>query len=91
VVYGSYLAFQLGTHHDLFSGGDEETGTPALTLTAAILWLSGITVLVAFLSEFLTGSIEEVRGSRSRHHAPCPVQCWYWYWRIVLVGAMNTR
>lgn len=60
VVYGSYLAFQLGTHHDLFSGGDEETGTPALTLTAAILWLSGITVLVAFLSEFLTGSIEEV-------------------------------
>jgi calcium/proton exchanger cax len=62
VVYGSYLVFQLGTHHDMFSGGEEETGTPALTLTAAIVWLSGITVLVAFLSEFLTGSIEEVRG-----------------------------
>ncbi len=60
VVYGSYLIFQLGTHHYLFSGEDEESGTPALTLTAAILWLGGITVLVAFLSEFLTGSIEEV-------------------------------
>lgn len=33
-----------------------------MTLTAAGLWLAGITVLVAFLSEFLTGSIEEVRG-----------------------------
>jgi Ca2+/H+ antiporter len=60
VVYGSYLVFQLGTHHFLFGGAEEETGTPALTLTAAIIWLSGITVLVAVLSEYLTGSIEEV-------------------------------
>ena len=35
---------------------------PALTLTAAIAWLSGITVLVAVLSEYLTGSLEEVRA-----------------------------
>lgn len=62
VVYGSYLVFQLGTHHHLFGGSEEETGTPALTLTAAIAWLSGITVLVAVLSEYLTGSIEEVGG-----------------------------
>lgn len=62
VVYGSYLVFQLGSHHHLFGGEDEATGTPALTLTAAIVWLGGITVLVAFLSEFLTGSIEEVGG-----------------------------
>ena len=31
-----------------------------LTLTAAIIWLFGITALVAVSSEFLTGSIEEV-------------------------------
>lgn len=62
VVYGSYLVFQLGTHHYLFGGEGEESGTPQLTLTAAIIWLSGITVLVAFLSEYLTGSIEEVCG-----------------------------
>lgn len=60
VVYGSYLVFQLGTHHDMFGGSEEDTHPPALTLTAAIIWLSGITVLVAFLSEYLTGSIEEV-------------------------------
>lgn len=63
VVYSSYLVFQLGTHHDMFGGGEEEEqGTPALTLTAAIIWLGGITVLVAVLSENLTGSIEEVRS-----------------------------
>lgn len=40
--------------------GEEDTTEPLMTLTAAGLWLGGITVLVAFLSEFLTGSIEEV-------------------------------
>lgn len=60
-VYACYLIFQLGTHHNLFSGeGEEDTTEPLMTLTAAGLWLGGITVLVAFLSEFLTGSIEEV-------------------------------
>eukprot|EP00878_Enallax_costatus_P001697 GHUV01001852.1.p1 GENE.GHUV01001852.1~~GHUV01001852.1.p1 ORF type:complete len:445 (+),score=115.57 GHUV01001852.1:219-1553(+) len=60
-VYACYLVFQLGTHHNLFAGGEDENGAePLMTLTAAGLWLAGITVLVAFLSEFLTGSIEEV-------------------------------
>jgi Ca2+:H+ antiporter len=62
VVYASYLVFQLGTHRHLFNGEEEEGGTPALTLTAAMAWLGGITVLVAILSEYLTGSIEEVRA-----------------------------
>jgi calcium/proton exchanger cax len=39
---------------------EEEAEEPMLTLTAAILWLTGITVLVAVSSEYLTGSIEEV-------------------------------
>lgn len=64
VVYGSYLVFQLGTHHDLFGGEDEEEGTPSFTLTAAMLWLGAITVVVALLSEYLTGSIEEVGSVR---------------------------
>lgn len=42
--------------------GDDDGDEPLMTLTAAALWLGGITVLVAFLSEFLTGSIEEVGG-----------------------------
>jgi len=42
----------------LFSDGEDGEGhEPLLTLTAALLWLAGITVVVAFLSEYLTGSI----------------------------------
>lgn len=39
---------------------DEHESEPQFTLTAAGLWLAGITVVVAILSELLTGSIEEV-------------------------------
>jgi Ca2+/H+ antiporter len=61
LVYGAYLIFQLGTHQDLFSDGEDEAQhEPLLTLTAAFLWLGGITVVVAFLSEYLTGSLESV-------------------------------
>eukprot|EP00882_Tetradesmus_deserticola_P003936 GHRQ01004161.1.p1 GENE.GHRQ01004161.1~~GHRQ01004161.1.p1 ORF type:complete len:493 (+),score=204.99 GHRQ01004161.1:145-1479(+) len=63
-VYIGYLIFQLGTHKDMFSEPGGEDAQPAnLTLTAAGLWLAGITVVVAFLSEFLTGSIEEVSST----------------------------
>jgi Ca2+/H+ antiporter len=61
-VYIGYLIFQLGTHKDMFAEeGGEDTQQANMTLTAAGVWLAGITVVVAFLSEFLTGSIEEVR------------------------------
>ncbi|KIY93104.1 Vacuolar calcium ion transporter [Monoraphidium neglectum] len=75
VVYCGYLVFQLGSHSDLFrapaEGGDDDGGggggandehkeAPSLTFGAALVWLAGITVLVAFCSEALTGSIEEV-------------------------------
>jgi len=66
IIYAAYLYFQLGSHAEMFAGtsGDEEEGGehhgPMLTLTAAIIWLFGITALVAVSSEFLTGSIEEV-------------------------------
>eukprot|EP00775_Hariotina_reticulata_P009801 gene9801-9959_t len=55
---------KLGTHQDLFSEGEqEEEHEPLLTLTAAFLWLAAITVVVAFLSEYLTGSIESVSST----------------------------
>jgi Ca2+:H+ antiporter len=61
-VYIGYLIFQLGTHKDMFAEEEgEDTQQANMTLTAAGLWLGAITVVVAFLSEFLTGSIEEVR------------------------------
>jgi Ca2+:H+ antiporter len=61
-VYIGYLIFQLGTHKDMFAGEEsEDTQQANMTLSASGLWLAGITVIVAFLSEYLTGSIEEVR------------------------------
>lgn len=63
IVYTAYLIFQLGTHHDMFTSGQADESPAQLTLTTAGLWLAGITVLVAFMSEFLTGSIEEVSES----------------------------
>ncbi|WIA16600.1 hypothetical protein OEZ85_013267 [Tetradesmus obliquus] len=63
-VYIGYLIFQLGTHKDMFAGEEGEDAQQAnMTLTAAGVWLAGITVIVAFLSEFLTGSIEEVSST----------------------------
>ena len=56
--YVCYLAFQLHTHHNLFQGDDGDEEEPVLSLPAALLMLAGITALVAFCSELLTGSIE---------------------------------
>eukprot|EP00955_Chlamydomonas_euryale_P093056 364756-Chlamydomonas_euryale.AAC.11 len=58
--YISYLVFQLYTHIGLFKASDEESEQPVLSLPVAITMLTAITVIVAFASEFLTGSIEEV-------------------------------
>jgi Ca2+:H+ antiporter len=71
-VYIGYLIFQLGTHKDMFAEEEGEDAQQAnMTLTAAGLWLAGITVVVAFLSEFLTGSIEEVRRRLRRNIFTC--------------------
>lgn len=70
LVYACYLVFQLATHKELFDegddgeeGGDEDEEEPQLSLTASLGILTTITVLVAFASEFLTGSIQEVSSS----------------------------
>eukprot|EP00775_Hariotina_reticulata_P012174 gene12173-12311_t len=59
LVYCCYLAFQLRTHHNLFKGDSDSEETPVMTLPAAILMLTAITVLVAICSEYLCSSIEE--------------------------------
>lgn len=72
VIYGLYLFFTLKTHNgetQSSNGGNnggssgessEKEEEPALSLSGAIAMLTGITVIVAFASEFLTGSIEAV-------------------------------
>ncbi len=57
--YALYLVFQLYTHADMFDevegdhpdGGEEDEEEPQLSLPAALLMLTAITVCVAFASE----------------------------------------
>jgi len=48
--YGCYLLFQLKTHSSFFQDSGEES-TPALSLVAALLTLTGVTIIVAVSSE----------------------------------------
>lgn len=72
VRYLVYLYFQLYSHNDVinekYKGEDddaeEEEEIPSLSVTGGFLMLFLITGVVAFMSEFLTGSIEEVKALR---------------------------
>jgi len=48
--YGCYLLFQLKTHSSFFQDSEEES-TPALSLVAALVTLTGVTIIVAVSSE----------------------------------------
>ncbi len=63
ITYGATLLFSLVTHKALFAGEPEEAaeGEPPAPLASAIVLLGVATVLIAFLSEFLVGSIESAR------------------------------
>lgn len=69
ITYLFSLLFSLVTHKGLFAGtADEESHTKGeeealMSIGAAIVMLGLATVLVAFLSEFLVGSIEAARKS----------------------------
>jgi Ca2+:H+ antiporter len=61
LTYAATLIFSLVTHRGLFAGEQsEEAGAPP-PLLPALVQLGVATVLVAFLSEFLIGSIEAAR------------------------------
>jgi Ca2+:H+ antiporter len=59
VVYALNLCFELITHKKLFVGeGGERSEAPRWSLRQALLVLGGATVLVAWMSEILVGTIE---------------------------------
>ena len=69
VLYMLYCVFQLGTHRALFEdgAGDAESGGAAgegdeeevkFSLAGGMTWLALATVLIAFISEGLTGALE---------------------------------
>ncbi|DBB15303.1 TPA: hypothetical protein ACH3X3_003560 [Trebouxia sp. C0006] len=61
LVYVAYLFFQLKTHRTMFNETDEEDEEePVMSLTAAVIGLSGVTVVVAISAEFLTDAISDV-------------------------------
>lgn len=49
--YVGYLFFQLKTHKAMFNPEEEEEEEPAMSLTAAVIGLSGVTVIVAISAE----------------------------------------
>nr|GEY42511.1 vacuolar cation/proton exchanger 3 [Tanacetum cinerariifolium] len=68
VAYFAYLAFQLWTHNDIFEQQEEEVEdnmessndeSAVIGLWGAIFWLTGMTVVVALLSEYLVNTIDE--------------------------------
>ena len=64
LTYVATLLFSLKTHKALFVGQSEaEKHEPTSSLARAVMLLGVATVLIAFLSEFLVGSIEAARQS----------------------------
>ena len=47
----AYLFFQLKTHRAMFSGEEEDEEEPVMSLTAAVIGLTGVTVIVAISAE----------------------------------------
>jgi len=70
LLYCMYIHFQLNTHRFLFEadnddddGDDDDDDDVHLSLTGALIWLTVVTVLIAILSEMLTGAIEDAAKS----------------------------
>jgi Ca2+:H+ antiporter len=62
LTYGAHLLFSLYTHKQLFEGETVETGAredAEWSMKKAALVLVGVTLLVAWISEILVGSVEE--------------------------------
>ncbi|RZR91223.1 hypothetical protein BHM03_00019296 [Ensete ventricosum] len=68
LAYVAYLFFQLKTHRRLFDSyeqeGDEDDDDvvsedePVIGFASALIWLVGMTVVIALLSEYVVGTIE---------------------------------
>jgi Ca2+:H+ antiporter len=64
IAYGLHLLFSLRTHKQLFAGEtQEEAPAGAWSLRRALLTLAGTTVLIAWISEILVGSVQEAASA----------------------------
>ncbi|XP_015580220.1 vacuolar cation/proton exchanger 3 isoform X2 [Ricinus communis] len=66
VAYIAYIFFQLVTHRQLFEApedGDEVEETPVIGFWSGIAWLVGMTAVIALLSEYVVGTIEDASDS----------------------------
>ncbi|KAG9129583.1 hypothetical protein Leryth_014422 [Lithospermum erythrorhizon] len=65
VAYFAYLFFQLKTHRQIFESEEKEVEDdehpqekPDLAFWSAFVWLIGMTVIIAMLSEYVVGTLE---------------------------------
>uniref|UniRef100_A0A6N2KTU6 Vacuolar cation/proton exchanger n=2 Tax=Salix viminalis TaxID=40686 RepID=A0A6N2KTU6_SALVM len=72
VAYITYIIFQLVTHRQLFESQEDleeddddviSEETPVIGLASGIVWLVGMTAVVALLSEYVVGTIEDASES----------------------------
>ncbi|CAN1282347.1 Vacuolar cation/proton exchanger 1 [Linum perenne] len=67
VAYAGYIIFQLKTHRQLFEsqqvGEEEEEDGAVIGFWSAFIWLVGMTVFIALLSEYVVGTIESASDS----------------------------
>uniref|UniRef100_Q01WR9 Ca(2+)/H(+) antiporter n=1 Tax=Solibacter usitatus (strain Ellin6076) TaxID=234267 RepID=Q01WR9_SOLUE len=66
IAYGLHLLFSLRTHKQLFEGEPEHQEEPepaAWSLKRALLTLAGATLVIAWVSEILVGSVEQTAAA----------------------------
>ncbi|KAK3226146.1 hypothetical protein Dsin_006008 [Dipteronia sinensis] len=71
ISYVAYIIFQLGTHRQLFeaqedSEDDDDVNSeevPVIGFWSGFAWLVGMTVVIAILSEYVVGTIEDASES----------------------------
>jgi len=62
-AYAAHLVFSLVTHKQLFEGERDENHEPAWSTRRSLAVLGGATVLIAWVSEILVGSVEAAASS----------------------------
>jgi Ca2+:H+ antiporter len=65
IAYGLHLLFSLRTHKQLFAGerAEEEDAAGGWSVKRALLTLAGATLLIAWMSEILVGSVQEAAAA----------------------------
>lgn len=71
IAYIAYLVFQLWTHRQLFEAQEDDEydddvtaeETPVIGFWSGFAWLAGMTIVIALLSEYVVGTIEDASDS----------------------------